>query len=276
MIFKQSFLKFVALSAALSLGIGVGPLVSRPLRAEMNQVSLDQNSQLSQYLNTNFNVPSRGAPPRTKGGGSRGCGYEQSGEKTTTALIPTDHIALTAQGNPTFFWYVPESVAEELEFKLLDKDDQEVVYETKLPVPTQSGIVSVSLPSDGESQFLEAGQKYHWYLVMACDLQDRTGDVAIEGWIERVDPASKFVAPDATLADSLLGASLPERFSLYAKAGIWHDALATLGELRRSQPNNALIEARWARLLATAGLDQFSQAEFIPNRKSVPTARLAL
>ncbi len=259
MIFKQSFQKLVALSVALSLGIVSLPLIATSLRAQSTQNSFDQTT----YLNTEFKPPRRGSPPETVGGGSRGCSYLDAGKHKTTALIPpSQHLALTVKGNPTFFWYVPRSAAKALEFTLMDQNDQEVFYKVSLPIPQESRIVSLTLPSNSEKPLLEVGKLYHWYLAMVCDPQDRTGDIAMDGWIERVDSSKTFVKSDLTLSDALAMASQPEeKFSLYAKAGVWHDAIATLATLRRSQPDNAAVEQGWEGLLKSVGLERFSKVK---------------
>ena len=271
MIFKQSSQKFVALSAALSLGVISVPLMATSLRAQSAQDPFVQ----THYLKVEFQGPRRGSPPKTVGGGSRGCSYLDAGKHSTTALVPpSQHLALTAQADPTFFWYVPRSAAKALEFTLMDEDDQTELYRVSLPIPQESRIVSLSLPSNSEKPLLEAGKMYHWYLAMVCDPQDRTGDIAMDGWIERVDSSTLFVRPNLTLADALASTSRPEEeFAFYAKAGVWHDAIATLAELRRSHPDNAAVEAGWEKLLKSVGLERFSQIKLHSEHQQVSSKR---
>ena len=49
-----------------------------------------------------------------------------------------------------------------------------------------------------------------------------------------------------------------QRVALYAQAGIWQDALTTLGELRVRQRQDAALATDWKDLLDSVGLDNIS------------------
>lgn len=239
---KSLLQKATTLSAALFLGLATTPALNLTARAEV------------------FQPPNRGAPPSTAEGGSRGCSALKPGEKPLTALTPANHMALTVSEHPTFFWYVPESGASNLEFTLLDENDQEVLYKTTVNVSKTPGIVSISLPKS-TAKPLEVGKQYHWYLTSICDASDRTGDVFIDGWVERIEPTADLKAA----LESATPDTLP---AVYARAGIWHEAIASLAALREQNPSDTTILARWEELLDSAKLNQFSEYPLISAQKA--------
>jgi hypothetical protein len=194
-----------------------------------------------------FNTARQGLPGRRVGGGTRGeCNF---GEKTLTALIPTNNLGLTVAANPKFFFFIPQtSDSQVVEFVLNDETDNPI-YETTFKTTGTSGVISLSVP---DSARLEIGKKYHFYVSVICDAQDRAQDVSIDGWIERVEPSP-------TLASKLEKVAPLERAALYAADDIWHEALITLAQLRQSRPNDPTIAAEWAKLLQSVGLDNIAQ-----------------
>lgn len=193
-----------------------------------------------------------GLPGRRVGGGTRGdCNF---GEKTLTALIPKNNLGLTVAGHPKFFFYIPQTTdSQEVEFVLSDETESEV-YEKTFKTTGSSGVVSLSLP---DSAPLEIGKKYHWYVSVICNAQDRSNDVSIDGWIQRVNT-------NPTLASKLEKVALGERGAIYAKANLWHEALTTLAELRHSHPHDSTVSAKWTELLQSVGLDNIAQEPLKP------------
>lgn len=234
MIGNKSIRRLATVSlAVLSLGIAASPRFDAPANAQ------------------GFNPPDRGAPPRTADGGTRGCGYQVGGVKGLTALTPASSLALTVSDSPTFLWYVPQSNAQKLEFKMVEAGKEEnVIYQTSMPTPSKAGIISVSLPA-GAATSIQEGKMYHWYFSMVCDASDPTGNTVVDGWVERTQPSQ-------ALIDELKKAtSRRELPAIYAKAGIWHEALATLVELRRNYPEDQTIASQWQEFLTSVQLGEF-------------------
>lgn len=240
----------VALSMGiLTLGMAIAPRATRA-QAEIQQSPILGNPGNSWWVSEAFNPPDRGAPPRTTEGGTRGCGNYQPGQKPLAALTPANAMPLTVAEHPTWYWYVPESVGQNLEFKLLDENDREVLYSTTLQAPMQGGIISHRLPAEANVS-LATGKTYHWYLVAVCDPRDRTGDIAIDGWIERVEPTAR-------VQQQLKDAGDADRAAIYARSGIWHDALDLFAELRRENPQDPLVSRQWEQLLDSVELGEFA------------------
>lgn len=248
MVSKKSLQRLATVSLALSFGMVMTPRFNLPAEAQ-------SPSQSGVKISQAFHPPDRGAPARTADGGTRGCGAAIS-EKGLTALTPAQHLALTVSDSPTFFWYVPKSASQELEFKLVDSANEEnVIYKTTLPAPNKSGIISVSLPA-GIGTKLEDGKMYHWYFSMVCNKEDPTAKTYIDGWVERTQL-------DSSLVSEVQGASRRELPSIYARAGIWHEALETLAELRRNYPDDQMIAAQWQEFLNSVELGEFSNEPLI-------------
>jgi hypothetical protein len=96
---------------------------------------------------------------------------------------------------------------------------------------------------------MKIGQDYYWELTLICDNKkaDRSEDLFVEGRLKRVEP-------DPTLALRVQQATPKERVALYANAQLWHEALATLVELKRDRPNDSELAATWDKLLTSMGL----------------------
>jgi hypothetical protein len=211
-----------------------------------------------------FRVPNVGRPRRREAAAVRsGCGNSTDNKLVTStdedlvALRPIPDPALTVSGYPTIFVSLPQTSAKEAEFFLKEGDKDEMLYETTVTLPSNSGIVSVSLPDNGTLPALEVGKTYHWYFLMICNPQDRAGDLAVDGQIQRVEPSPNLVA-------ELKNAPPRDRAALYAEAGFWYDAINSIAQLRRSSPNDRAIAADWAELLKSVGLDTISQKPLIP------------
>jgi hypothetical protein len=200
-------------------------------------------------ISLNFKVPKRGAPRSTAGGASRGScllGGKQ-GSKMLTPLVPQTRLGLTFAERPSFFVYVPESSAQTAGFLLLSDDDTEVVYETTFALPSKAGIVRFDLPANAPA--MQVGKQYHWFITTLCDTTSGlSGSPTVEGWVERS-------APDLALTKALQKTLLVNRPTLYADAGIWHETLATLAELRQKYPQNSKFLNDWREMLQSVGLN---------------------
>ncbi|MBR8833333.1 MAG: DUF928 domain-containing protein [Stigonema ocellatum SAG 48.90 = DSM 106950] len=247
------------------------------LCATFSLVNITQLSAQSQQSNTakiRFVQPAlerqpenRGAPKDRKGAGTRrNCPVAN---KPLTALVPLVSItanqtvqtgtatrqyvlSLTTAEHPTFWFYVPYAPKNinSVKFVLLDEKNNSLTTE---PIPitlsNTPGVIRVSVPATEKP--LEIGQYYHWYFLMDCSPQSRSEDIAVEGLVQRIVPKQE-------LTRRLVTATPRQRVALYAQAGIWQDAVTTLGELRIRQRQDAALASDWKDLLDSVGLENIS------------------
>lgn len=199
-------------------------------------------------------APNRGAPGTRQGGATRG-GCSTS-ERQLTALVPQTNLGMTTTEFPTIFFYIPQTSADVLEFSLLDENDNEI-YQKNLSPSKTGGIASINLSTLEGLPPLQVDQKYHWYLSIVCNTEDRSADIFVDGWVQRIQS-------DPALQSELQQASASDRASLYAVNGIWYDSVAALYKTRKSNPNNSALATEWADLLDSVGLSEIAREPLVP------------
>ncbi len=198
----------------------------------------------------NFDPPGRGTPERTADGGSRGC------FRPIASLDPGQAMPLTVSERPTFYWHVPAGAAPQVRFVLRPaSDESKTVYETYMNVPEEDSIISLTLPEASEKA-LEVGETYHWYLVAVCDTTNPYDGVAIDGWIERVEPSD-------SLASNLKANPERQQPTVYAEAGIWHEAIEGFVNQRQLNPGDATLAQQWQEFLGSVGLAAYADVPVV-------------
>lgn len=233
-----------------SQSLGILALAISPFLVSFSSVSPQSLAQ-SNPTEISLKFPStgnRGAPKATTGGGSRGedaaCISAKENEPSLIALMPNrENIGKTAAATPTLYWYIPKSKATSGEFILLDEGNNEA-YQTTFALPTQPGIVKLSIPT---TAFLQPGKRYSWSFSLICDSQYRNRDQYVEGILE-------YTELSANLKDQLKNATPLERARLYAKSAIWSETLDIVAQLRRQN------RTEWEELLTSVGLEAIAQA----------------
>lgn len=234
-------------------------------------------STRSQNLSQNQQPKDRGAPApgQRTGGATRGTNARcPVASKPLTALVPiisatsdkSQHpilastpagavLGLTVVSHPTFWFYVPYSITSERPVEFILKDDRDnIIYQTFLSESAIApGVVGFKLPDTVTP--LVVNKRYNWFLTIACDRPSSTSSeqeeltkIFVSGWVERV-------TPDPSLQRELDKATPQQKALLYAKGGIWHEAVTTLAELRRQKPNNVTLKEEWAKLLRSINLE---------------------
>ncbi len=201
-----------------------------------------------------FIAANRGAPGTRQGGATRG-GCSTS-DRTLTALVPANNLGTTTSPYPVIFFYVPETSADVLELSLQDEKDNEV-YQKNLKPHKSGGVASINFSNLPGLPPLQVGKSYHWYLSVVCNAQDRSADIFVDGWVQRIklDPA---------LQSELQQVSPSDRAALFAVNGIWYDSLAVLFKNRQASPNNSALVNEWADLLDSVGLNKVAREPLVP------------
>lgn len=172
------------------------------------------------------------------------------------ASVPTGSVlGLTATNHPTFWFYFPYSLTSARPVEFILKDDKDnIIYQTELSESgTTPGVVGFKLPHTVPP--LEVNKRYNWFFTIACDSKDSISSdqeepnkIFVSGWVERVS-----LSP--ALQRQLEQARPQQQARLYANAGIWHEAVTALAELRRQNPNDATLRQEWANLLRSVNLE---------------------
>lgn len=197
-------------------------------------------------------LPKRGIPGRREPAGSRDelvC--VSPNVKPMVALVPEQNRQLTVSDYPTFFYYVPPTIAKSAEFELLD-ENYEVVYKTILPIQGAPGVVGVSLPPNQKVPALKVGKSYAWYFALKCDPKNTNKELYVKGWITRIPLSSE-------VNQKIQKATPAERPAIYANAGIWPESLTALANLRRNDPKNKSLQNDWMQLLQSVNLADYSK-----------------
>lgn len=204
-----------------------------------------------------FNPPVEKQPLSSKGGASRSIGQcisqAENSPLPLTPILPSNTLGLTVASHPTVFAYLPEIDANKVLFSWQGENEQDH-YQTILPITNQAGIVSLTLPEDAPP--LEIGKNYRWAIAVMCDGKLYPDSPYIQGQIKRVTAHNN-------LSNKLQNASLWETAVIYGEAGIWYDTVATLAQLRATQPNNSSLKTNWQELLSNEGLEQVATTSLI-------------
>lgn len=188
--------------------------------------------------------PEDGTPSTTRGAGSRDnrrCAQDssaislnQASEKLSlTALVPGDHSGLTRSARPTFWVYVPQTSARQIVLSI--RQGNQPHAQRFVPITGQAGVIGIQATED--SPPLEVGKTYQWAIVLVCGDRPSPNDPTVTALIRREQSTEP------------INSNALQQASRYGEQGIWYDALTTLAEAKRSQPNNAELDKTWTSFL---------------------------
>ncbi len=185
------------------------------------------------------------------------CGLSQ---KPLTALIPENLIGLTVNDYPTFLVYIPTNSAQKAFFELKDETGK-IIYKISVKNPHEIiGVFSLNIPNKSEKLALEIGKNYKWTFTLICNFRYRSQDLIVGGSIQRVKLTQETI-------EQLRKASKRDRPAIYGKAGIWHEALTELAELRRLYPQDKKITNDWQKILKQVKLDDIAEEPLVQPQK---------
>ncbi|MGI0492556.1 DUF928 domain-containing protein [Alkalinema pantanalense CENA528] len=175
----------------------------------------------------------RGMPKRTQGGGSRGCQIFATGREdctlSLTALVPTDHIGLTASARPVLNWYASHASDQPIQIALVEPGVSKPIWVAQLP-KLNAGLNQVHIPDHVAE--LKPGHLYRWTVFMVNPSDHSVSNIVTRGWIERVE-----LAP--AQSKQLMAIRSPmERANFLAEAGLWYDALTEYIQSLHTTPHD--------------------------------------
>ncbi|MEH2053628.1 DUF928 domain-containing protein [Nostoc sp.] len=209
--------------------------------------------------------PNRGLPGKRGEGASRGnCtalglpltalvpSYEQRLNQGAGEITITQVLGLTSVEQPSFWFYVPynQSSIQAIEF-VLQTEQNKTIHRANISVPLIPGIVRVQLQNT--TTLLETNKLYHWFfkVITTCNSNQSVTLNFVEGWVQRVNL-------DVALRDQFKQFSPQQQAAIYAKNGIWYDALTTLAELRLKGSQDSGLTEDWKNLLKVIQLEEMA------------------
>jgi Domain of Unknown Function (DUF928) len=242
------------------------PMINRPLLQRLTtilQVGLAFGLVTSGLplaaLAQTYVPPDRGLPGRREGGGTRGCWSSEIEPITATsltALVPQQNFGTTTAAHPTVFLYIPLAYAKQAvasEFTLNDAEGNELYRAIYRPNST-SGVIRISMAENDNLPPLEIGKDYSWSFALVCDISDRSADLIVESWIQRIEATPQLTTALQTAQDPA---------TLLATEGIWYDAIAHLADSDAS-------DEQWRSLLNSVGLDTLNLLTTTPQNHAHP------
>ncbi len=237
---RKFILFFSYLSLAVSIGLSEGSLAARTIAGTV-----------AGY------VP---PPPRgnrrqsTVAGGSRGCAA--AGDVSLTLLVPSDHVATTTLSHPVFLFHLDAIFPRPLIFTLVEPGIAEPLFQKKF-ILDRSGIVRIELPANGKG--LEEGKEYYWTVTLSCNERRPSENAYARAAIERVPVPSQLKRELDSKPDRLT------RAEIYARSGIWYDALALSYRADLPAPDRYGETAYFRQLLKRVGLDKILLEDDLAN-----------
>lgn len=207
--------------------------------------------------------PDNGAPNgRRRAGAGRNPDCPSS-LTNLTALVPGNEddsfLTSTIAENPTFWFYVPQLPKTDFQAELVIQEQNgrnlKNIYEKTLPLSGKSGIISITTALKPKS--LKQDKTYRWYFNIYCGNTKETSDVV------SVDGMVKKVALSQTLQSQLATAKPINQYITYRNNQIWHDALNSLGQERRNNPQDKEIRNNWVKLLNEVGLSELADKPIV-------------
>lgn len=201
--------------------------------------------------------PRTDRPLQTAGAGTRSLNSAQAqcvgvNQPELTLVVPQEAANLTVTERPQFWFYLPETKAQALEFSLFQQvpnslgESETGLYQIRLPIGQQGVVTSLTLPPDAPA--LVDNQTYIWRVSLICNPQNRLRDLRLSGTITKIS------LPDPQKAQ-LHQANVVTKVNLLASLGIWNDLISTLAQ------DQQLLQANWQNLLKSpqVGLDQLAE-----------------
>lgn len=134
-----------------------------------------------------------------------------------TILAPQTHVGQTVSTHPTMAWFVNDMQPFPMELHLYEDYGGGERQRLKVDLQSSPGIMTWTLPE--QEPGLTVGQRYRWQVVLVCSA-NYYSNARVAG------AAFDVVAPQADLTQALALAADPAiRSEIYAKQGLWYDAL---------------------------------------------------
>lgn len=162
-------------------------------------------------------------------------------------VLCPDHTSKTVQEHPSIFWFLNKPVAD-VKYKLTVTSDNEPepLFEKELDSQKDVGIQRLNLADIPKS--LAPDVDYRVSVALIDDPKDRSQDMVASGLFKRVK------APERLLAKLLSRPTPGERAIVYARQGMFCDALTSISDQIKLEPANKDLRLQRAELLKSIDL----------------------
>lgn len=188
----------------------------------------------------------RGAPVARVGGGTRG---RPPMIKLSLDVLSADTTGHTLRDQPTVYWYVSAPVAHPVEFTVIGAETLEEGAKPLLNVqsttPVEPGMHALRLADYGIK--LKPDHDYQWFVAIVRNPNQRSNDILAGGRIRKVSGSQGM---NEQLSDN----APAKHAEIYARSGIWYDAIDALSKMINADPGNRELRTQRSALLEQVGL----------------------
>jgi hypothetical protein len=156
-----------------------------------------------------------------------------------------------------------------MQFALVeDQSGGQTIWQKQIDLP-KPGIIQMEIPKDRPE--LISGKTYRWTVTLVCNSKQPSANRYFISYIQRVsatpaleqqlatthsnrDSSPKTIHAENALVDR-------ERASVYARSGLWYDAMSTLSKAAKANPKDSLVQEDLFALLDQVGLREVANQE---------------
>ena len=168
-----------------------------------------------------------------------------------TAVVPDSNYGLTVANRPSFWVYFPKTSAQKA---ILSIKEEGIKSHWQQPVNLtgEGGITRIKLSKNAPA--LEIGKNYQWAVILVCGNRPNPNDPVVAAWIKRIDRSTitQYISPLSTEL---------EKAAIYARRGIWYNALDILLQAKKPSLNN--WQDLWVQYLQSGGLEELADEPII-------------
>lgn len=178
---------------------------------------------------------------RTEGAASRGCSRDLG--TYLQLFAPSNHVAVTVSERPTFLAYVSRTELP-LSFTLVEERVPKLVYKREMRL-SSPGVVKLELPAHLKLK----PARYQWTVSLICNRKSPSKNTYAQVKFDRLPL-------DRGLQQQLKGKTLLEQAEVYARSGIWYEAIALAERASTAAKGNRRAQQRYLELLDSIGLQK--------------------
>ncbi|PSB44108.1 hypothetical protein C7B80_21785 [Cyanosarcina cf. burmensis CCALA 770] len=181
---------------------------------------------------------------RTEGAASRGCSRDRG--TYLQLFAPRDHVAVTMSERPTFLAYMSRTELP-LSFTLVEEGVPKPVFQREMRL-SSPGVVKFQLPA-----LKLKPSRYQWTVALVCNRKFPSKNTYVQVKFDRLPL-------DRGLQRQLKGKTPLQQAQVYARSGIWYEAIAKAHEANTAAKGDRRTQQSYLGLLDSIGLQKVTHA----------------